>query len=84
MNEQPRFFGPGGGLFGIETLPAQRREGAPTVLLLNAGLLHRVGPNRFNVELARRLAGDSSPTRGKFPRSQTGEIRCAFGTGFQV
>jgi pimeloyl-ACP methyl ester carboxylesterase len=28
----------------------------PTILLLNAGLLHRIGPFRFNVDLARSLS----------------------------
>ena len=56
MNEQVVRFGPDNGLLGIVTTPATPRPGAPAVVLLNAGLLHRVGPNRMYVDLARRLA----------------------------
>lgn len=61
MNERPLSFGPRNGLFGIHTPPAVHREGAPTAILLNAGLLHRVGPNRLYVDMARRLAGLGFP-----------------------
>lgn len=45
-------------LIGVVTQPdaATRRAGAPAVLLLNSGLIHRVGPNRLYVQWARRLA----------------------------
>ncbi len=56
MNEQVIRFGPGNGLIGVLTTPARPLSDAPTVVLLNAGLLHRVGPNRLYVDLARRLA----------------------------
>ncbi len=56
MNERPLYFGPDNGLLGIATMPSHPTVGAPTVILLNAGLLHRVGPNRLNVDLARSLA----------------------------
>lgn len=49
-------FGPDRGLVGIATLPATPKTGAPFVLLLNAGLMHRAGPFRMSVELARDLA----------------------------
>lgn len=43
-------------LFGILSLPLLRdAERKPTVLLLNAGSVHRVGPNRNYVYLARQL-----------------------------
>lgn len=43
-------------LFGILSLPLLRdTEHKPTVLLLNAGSVHRVGPNRNYVYLARQL-----------------------------
>lgn len=73
-------FGPERALIGILTAPA---AGAPAVegtvvLLLNAGVIHRVGPNRINVGFARELAaigltslrfdqsglGDSAPREG--------------------
>ncbi|MDJ0954060.1 MAG: alpha/beta hydrolase [Acidimicrobiia bacterium] len=56
MNERVVRFGPGNGLLGILSTPADPIPGAPAVVLLNAGLLHRVGPNRMYVDLARRLA----------------------------
>ncbi len=46
----------GGGLFGVLTLPAQERSDGAIVVLLNAGLIHRVGPFRLHVQLARSLA----------------------------
>ncbi|MEM6791780.1 MAG: alpha/beta hydrolase [Myxococcota bacterium] len=54
-------FGPGEvALGGIWTAPDERARTAPrddlAVLLLNAGLLHKVGPYRMNVALARALA----------------------------
>lgn len=45
-------------MVGVLTVaaPGQALDGAPAVLLLNAGIIHRVGPNRLHVDLARRLA----------------------------
>ncbi len=57
MTERPMYFGPEQNLLGILTSPERPLAGAPAVVLLNAGLLHRVGPNRLNVTLARHLAG---------------------------
>lgn len=58
MNEVICRFGAGRGLVGIITQPelaaADRRR--PGILLLNAGSLHRIGPNRLHVKMARRLA----------------------------
>jgi pimeloyl-ACP methyl ester carboxylesterase len=48
-------FGPEHHLVGIVTTPDHPAPSVPTVILLNAGLVHRVGPHRLNVELARRL-----------------------------
>jgi dienelactone hydrolase len=43
-------------LFGILSLPLLRdAEHKPTVLLLNAGSVHRIGPNRNYVYIARQL-----------------------------
>jgi pimeloyl-ACP methyl ester carboxylesterase len=50
-------FGADERLLGIVTLPPQRREGAPACLFMNAGVVHRIGPHRMNVKLARALAG---------------------------
>jgi alpha-beta hydrolase superfamily lysophospholipase len=45
-------------LVGVLTTPAESDADGerPTVIILNAGLLHRVGPNRIYVKLARALA----------------------------
>ena len=56
--EEVVVFGSASTLVGIVTDPPVDAgdPGRPGVLLLNAGLLHRIGPNRLYVELARRLA----------------------------
>jgi pimeloyl-ACP methyl ester carboxylesterase len=69
------------------------QDGPTGVLLLNAGLVHRIGPNRIYVKMARLLAsmgfvvfrfdfsgiGDSGPRRDKLPivESMTDEMRQA-------
>jgi len=87
MTEEPLQFGDGGRLFGILT----RSDHQPGKLskervfvFLNAGLLHRDGPHRLHVRLARELAkkgihslridlgglGDSPAMRGvQYPES---------------
>lgn len=86
MIERAFNFGPRGSLVGIWTEPARPvAAGArPVTLCLNAGLLHRVGPSRFYVQLARRLAalgypafrfdfsgiGDSDPYGDDLPYEQ--------------
>lgn len=74
MGEQPIFLGADERLLGIITSPdpATQRVGAPAVLLLNAGLIHRVGPNRLNVELARNL-GEAGFTAVRFDMSGIGD-----------
>ena len=41
---------------GVLSSPDEPRPGAPAALLLNSGLIHRVGPNRLYVHIARELA----------------------------
>ena len=72
MKERPVSFGPTKALSGILTEPAGGGAGRPAVLLLNAGLLHRVGPNRLYVTLARRLAAAGLPVL-RFDYSGLGE-----------
>lgn len=45
-------------LFGVLSRPAgaQRRAGGPAVLILNAGAIHNIGPDRLYVRLARLWA----------------------------
>lgn len=63
VTEKALIFGRPAPLVGILTVPdADRGVGAlPAVILLNAGVLHRVGPNRIHVKLARRMAGSGFP-----------------------
>jgi pimeloyl-ACP methyl ester carboxylesterase len=47
------------GLVGIVTEPADPglAQSRPAVVFINAGMVHRIGPNRMYVRLARHLAG---------------------------
>lgn len=65
-------FGPQGDLTGIYTAPGVEASGSPALLLLTAGLLHKVGPNRLHVDLARRLAGEGYASF-RFDMSGTGD-----------
>ena len=56
MNERTVTFGPEQSLLGILSLPPNQASDPPAIILLNAGLLHRVGPNRLYVDIARRLS----------------------------
>lgn len=56
MTETVIRFGDGAGLVGTLTDPARADPDRPAVVLLNAGVVHRVGPNRLYVKLARALA----------------------------
>jgi hypothetical protein len=61
IRERAVIFGPGQSLVGIETRAVEANgAGAaarrPAVVLLNAGVVHRVGPHRLTVHLARRFA----------------------------
>jgi pimeloyl-ACP methyl ester carboxylesterase len=59
LKEEPLQYGEGGQSMGILTLPiTSPRHGKelPVFVLLNSGLLHRVGPRRLYVLLARGLS----------------------------
>ena len=58
--ETPLLFGRHHRLFGLLTEPSVATA-APMVIVLNAGLIHRVGPRRLHVKLARRLAAQGFP-----------------------
>jgi len=49
-------------LLGIMTLPGRMAPGAPACLLLNTGIMNRVGPHRLNVKIARSLAAAGVPS----------------------
>lgn len=59
MRERALVFGPAN-LVGILTQPDPEvaREGAPAFVMLNSGILHRVGASRTHVRLARALAAE--------------------------
>jgi len=57
VTEQAQLFGPRRSLVGIVTDPPPGAPpGCPTVVVLNSGIVHRVGANRMTVALARALA----------------------------
>ena len=56
MREEPCQFGPANALFGVITQPETTTDNKKGVLLITAGLLHRTGPYRLYVHLARKLA----------------------------
>ena len=58
IREQAVVIGSRKAMVGVLTPARADRAGAgrPCVVILNAGIIHRVGPNRMHVELARALA----------------------------
>ena len=56
MSETVTTFGADQHLVGTLNTPAQMRPDAVAFVLLNAGVIARMGPRRFNVKLARHLA----------------------------
>ena len=71
--EQPVTFGKENSLVGILTLPDNSTVTKEVgVICLNAGLLHRVGPFRMNVEMARLLAEQGYKTL-RFDSSSIGD-----------
>ncbi len=57
MNEIPVTFGAERHLIGTLALPEGNPPARTAFVLLNAGVVHRIGPHRINVKLARHLAG---------------------------
>ncbi len=59
MSEQAVKFGLNEGLHGVLSEPeSYSRHTAPIIIILNSGLLHKIGPYRLSVDLARKLAED--------------------------
>jgi dienelactone hydrolase len=60
MKEKPFLFGEHKSMLGIWTEPPSpaMAAGRPAVILLNAGVVHRIGPYRKSVKIARRLAAE--------------------------
>ena len=63
MNETILEFGPGERLVGVLSEPSVRADRSDVaVIITNAGIVHRVGPNRLGVRLARSLAAHGHPS----------------------
>ena len=98
MKQQVCNFGTDGHLLGILTTPDEdvRIPDAPVALILNAGIVHRIGPFRLNVDIARDLAdqgfstlrmdlsglGDSGPRTGKLELENRAELDAADAMAF--
>ncbi len=90
MQEKVCNFGPNNSLFGILTTPDAdvAVEGAPIAMIINAGIVHRIGPFRMHVDIARQLAaqgfstmridlsglGDSAPRTGKIESEDRAQL----------
>jgi pimeloyl-ACP methyl ester carboxylesterase len=61
VKESVRRLGPEESLVGVLTEPGSAATGLPAMILLNSGIVHRVGPNRVHVAIARRLAAAGHP-----------------------
>ena len=93
MHERVVRFGPDKRLIGILTEPRAGSGDRPATLLLNSGLVHRIGASRMHVHMARALVkegmtslrfdfsgiGDSEPRRDglTFEQAAVQEIRDA-------
>jgi pimeloyl-ACP methyl ester carboxylesterase len=62
MQEQAFRFGRARHLVGIAGLPSSTTPETVGVIVLNAGLVHRIGPFRLHVEMTRRLNAYGYPT----------------------
>ena len=62
MQEQAFRFGRARHLVGVAGLPASPEQDVVGVIVLNAGLVHRIGPFRLHVEMTRRLNAQGYPT----------------------
>lgn len=62
MREQAFRFGRARHLVGIAGWPPSTAPEATGVIVLNAGLVHRIGPFRLHVEMTRRLNAHGYPT----------------------
>jgi hypothetical protein len=100
MMESIVTFGPEKNLIGILSKGSVDRSGLrrPAVIMLNAGLIHRIGPNRVYVELSRLLSqmgmdvlrfdfsgvGDSCYRQDNLPVSKSGPQEVGMAMDFLV
>lgn len=78
MREQAHRFGRASHLVGISGVPDDSR-GETGVIVLNAGLVHRIGPFRLHVELTRQLNAAGYPTL-RFDLSTLGDSTASGGS----
>lgn len=62
MKEEAILFGGMQSLVGVVTDPIEATRSRPAVVFLNAGIVHRVGPGRIYVTIARALSSAGSVT----------------------
>lgn len=79
-NEIPLTFGSERHLVGTLTLPADGTVAPVAFVLLNAGVIHRIGPHRINVKLARELARQGFASL-RFDLSGQGDSRAPSSSG---
>jgi len=58
MNEQLHTYGIERNLTGIATIQDNINRQSPAIILLNAGVIHKVGPFDFNISFARKLSSE--------------------------
>ena len=83
MKERSLAFGPDAILVGTLCLPETGPRAATGMILFNAGVVHRVGPHRINVRLARRLAAAGIPSLRFDLAGQGDSERAAGGLPFE-
>jgi dienelactone hydrolase len=79
MKEAAVQFGADRQLVGILTTPSDDQKRNVACVLLNAGVIHRTGPHRINVRVARALA-DNGVISMRFDLSGLGDSSAARGT----
>jgi len=62
MKETPLLFGPSRNLVGLWCEPDGGTPPTVCLLLVNAGVVHRIGLHRINVKIARHMAGQGVPS----------------------
>jgi hypothetical protein len=62
MKEDVVQFGLEDRLVGVLTTPATALRNAPACLLMNAGVIHRIGPHRLNANISPALAAHAIAT----------------------
>jgi pimeloyl-ACP methyl ester carboxylesterase len=61
MKERALLFGEHKGMVGVLSGPTAPGGDRPALVILNAGVIHRIGPYRTSVLIARRVAGAGFP-----------------------